>query len=556
MRWFSKINNYKDFWGEILAGGLGGLFFLYFWGEILDPTYVDWAIIGGIDTFQHYIGWLFYKDNSFTYPIGLVRDLGYPVGIPILYMDSIPIAAFLFKILSPLLPAEFQYFGIWALFSFVLQGVLGYKLVKQIFNDKTIIIVSSLFFIISPIMIFRLAHHISLVSHWIILAGLYLIIKYRNSFPTKNWLLLEVLSVLIHPYFLFMITPLMIVHLTDLYFNKDFIFKKVILHLFNHVLVILVVSFVTGVFYIGNSAAPGLGDFSMNLNALFNPLQEEWSRFLNPLSTHPSQREGFNYLGLGMLILLPLSILSFFYHFSLSEILGHIKRYWSYYMLGLGFTAFAISPHVRWNDHTLVDISIPVNFLRDILSTFRSSGRFFWPVYYSLFLIALYGVKITIQEKSRLILVVIILVCSIQVYDLSAHLIYYEQTKYKNKTWQVSLPDYWQVIAKKYNHIKFIPSEPQVVLQNSNYPDIMVFAARNDISVNTTKFSRKISGKGKHIRQEINHLKRGQPDLDSVYIITDNFKQTVKDTTESDLIVKQKNFILYAPEYYGKIKRN
>lgn len=550
------VNRCKKFWGEIVAGCIGVLFFLYFWGEILDPTYVEWAVISSRDIFQHYIGWLFYKDNPLSFPVGIMKDLGYPVGIPILYTDSIPIAAFIFKILSPLFPAQFQYFGIWVLLSFILQGIFGYKLAEKIFDNRLAAIISSLFFIVSPIMISRIAHHVSLVSHWLILAGLYLVVNYRAKFPLWSWVVVELLTVVIHPYFLFMIIPVMLAHIWEIYSLKGLNFVKVLSYLFIQAGLVVLLSYSTGVFYIGSSSDGGLGNFSMNLTALFNPFWQEWSRLLPAWSAPFTQREGFNYLGAGILFLLPISLSLYVYHFSVREIFDHLKQYWCYYLAALGLTLFAISPHIRWGKITLIDIKIPIEMVKKMLATFRSSGRFFWPVYYSLFLVALYGLQLAFKRYSKLLIITLVSICSLQMYDLSAHLIKFEQPKYEQEKWQLSLPDRWQNIKQNYEHISFIPHEPFAKQKNSNFPDIMVLAALNDITVNTTYFSRTIKGKNKHIEKQINALTQGKSNSETVYIITKNKDNLTDHKKESDLLVEQKNYTLFAPNYYQKIEQD
>ena len=62
------------------------------------------------------------------------------------------------------------------------------------------------------------------------------------------------------------------------------------------------VAYVLGLFHVQASSAPGYGDFSMNLNALFNP--SDWSGILSDRPSIFHQAEGFNYLGLGIIFLL------------------------------------------------------------------------------------------------------------------------------------------------------------------------------------------------------------------------------------------------------------
>ena len=98
---------------------LGASSFLYVYGfNVLNTSYDDWLLID-LDPPQHYIGWLFYRQSPWHFPIGLIDNLAYPYQFSMIYTDSIPILAVFFKAISFLLPDTFQYFGLLALFVYV-----------------------------------------------------------------------------------------------------------------------------------------------------------------------------------------------------------------------------------------------------------------------------------------------------------------------------------------------------------------------------------------------------------------------------------------------------
>lgn len=49
----------------------------------------------------------------------------------VIFTDSIPLFAILFKILSPVLPETFQYFDFWGMISYMLQGAISAKILKK-----------------------------------------------------------------------------------------------------------------------------------------------------------------------------------------------------------------------------------------------------------------------------------------------------------------------------------------------------------------------------------------------------------------------------------------
>lgn len=48
--------------------------------------------------------------------------INYPQGAAVTYTDSVPLLAILFRLLSPILPTTFQYFGLYTLCCYILQG--------------------------------------------------------------------------------------------------------------------------------------------------------------------------------------------------------------------------------------------------------------------------------------------------------------------------------------------------------------------------------------------------------------------------------------------------
>lgn len=115
---------------------LGAVVFIFFYGvQALDPTYVDWLYVNG-DKTQHYLGWVAFRNGSWTFPLGLTDQLSYPDETSIFYTDSLPLLAIFFKLLSPILPETFQYFGLWRCLAYVLNGLVSAKLLQCFFKNN------------------------------------------------------------------------------------------------------------------------------------------------------------------------------------------------------------------------------------------------------------------------------------------------------------------------------------------------------------------------------------------------------------------------------------
>ena len=89
-------------------------FFLVVGPYALSPTNLAW-LDNGFDQSQHYLGWAFFRDSPWSFPLGLNPKFGMDISSAIVYSDSIPLLAILFKGISTFLPTPFQYFGIWIL---------------------------------------------------------------------------------------------------------------------------------------------------------------------------------------------------------------------------------------------------------------------------------------------------------------------------------------------------------------------------------------------------------------------------------------------------------
>ena len=90
-------------------------FFLVVGGEVLNPQYTGW-LMGRFDPIQHYLGWDFFRRSEWANPIGLSPTFGLDISSSIVYADSIPLMAIIFKVFDQILPLNFSTlgFGCWS----------------------------------------------------------------------------------------------------------------------------------------------------------------------------------------------------------------------------------------------------------------------------------------------------------------------------------------------------------------------------------------------------------------------------------------------------------
>ena len=68
-----------------------------------------------------------------------------------IFTDSVPLLAVFFKLFRGVLPEQFQYFGLWGLLCFALQGAFGALLIFHYVGKRAEAAVGSLLFVITPV---------------------------------------------------------------------------------------------------------------------------------------------------------------------------------------------------------------------------------------------------------------------------------------------------------------------------------------------------------------------------------------------------------------------
>jgi hypothetical protein len=122
----------------------------------------------------------------------------------------------------------------------------------------------------------------------------------------------------------------------------------------------------------------GYGYYSMNLASPFVPQSSglfPWGKRV--IDATGGQYEGFNYLGLGLLVasllVLPAEV---------GWLTRNVKRHVALFVAFVVLTAFAISNRVYVGHWLLFQLPLP-HYFPTIVGTFRSSGRFFWLICYA-----------------------------------------------------------------------------------------------------------------------------------------------------------------------------
>jgi len=501
------------------CGILGALFFMLVFGtRVLDFKYIDW-LIDGEDLTQHYLGWGFFRNSEWSFPIGLVDSFIYPYKESIMFSDSIPLFAIFFKVISFMLPGTFQYFGLFGILAFILQGGFGGLIIKKLTNNTALSIVASLFFTTVSFMTLRMYSHTALAAHFIILASIYVCISKDKSkgifYNSMAWGGLLSLAASIHLYFV----PMVFVFMA-LYFLDDlFVYKKVIKTIAEagvSILLLGITMFLLGAFYSDTpKPAGGLRIYSANLNVIVNScgLSEIFKHL--PFATR-GQYEGNAWMGYGMLILVFIALFSIVENFKscltkLSD--QRVTRRAIFCVIAfVTFYAVALSPLVTLNDKILFEYRLPGR-IEAIWSIFRATGRFIWPSIYIVMILAIY---IAVKWRGKAVSIIMISVLLfVQCQDMAGWLRFKGANFRSAQAYETNLrTDVWRVIASEYKHLFYTGNIDNM------YP-VAKFAVENGLTLNDTYLARKDSGAIESYKREtLRRLNLGIAEDDTVYFFS------------------------------------
>jgi hypothetical protein len=170
----SKMIFTNSKWSNAIPLMMGVIAFIAVVGlGILNPRNVDW-LLADFDMTLEYLGWAFYRNGPWTFPIGLNPNFGLDISSSIIYSNSMPLLAMVFKPFSGLLGEPFQFWGLWILLCFVLQAWMAWVLLGLITKDIWIKSFATGLLLFSPPMFSQIGFHNSTVGHFPILAALYL----------------------------------------------------------------------------------------------------------------------------------------------------------------------------------------------------------------------------------------------------------------------------------------------------------------------------------------------------------------------------------------------
>lgn len=475
--------------------------------QFLNPFNTSWIPLGDYTWLA--AGSLSFIHSSWHFPFGAFNQFTYPFDSAVVYATSVPWLVLILKLFRHFLPTSFQYIGPWIALCFVLQGYFAAKLIGRFVQNKRLILLGSAFFILMPAFIYRIMLHGNLVCQWSILAALCLYFDDRFRRVRLAWLLLMILLVGMHLYLYVMCFALLLAYLI-----RDAIKRSAYLSNTGFLCLILLVSltcaWLLGYFVIpvSDARASGFGALSMNLLGPLNPLSVVNTHIMpNMPGVFKYQYEGFNYLGVGVLFLILISLC----RFSKTRIGRAIDQHRALLVICVLMMVFAWSDAWRLGTMTIAFIQLP-KWLLFIGEVFRASGRFFWPVGYLVLLTVL--IIIARSFKPKIVVLLLSVALLLQVTDLMP--LYGRHYFETANTHPVKLSSKWHQMIKGIKHVALLQKPHNKAMEYA----IVWFCVENHLTFNVPDIARvDQKSRGQLLNKQLSELQAGHLAPNTLYVI-------------------------------------
>lgn len=425
-------------------------FFYLGFGPTLDPRRIQWMLR---DDWATYLwGFSFFRNAPWGLPLGAVPDLLWPEGTSVGFTDANPWLSVLFKLLSPVLPADFQFCGLWFLSCFVLLAWFGTRIAASFTPDRVQQALGGCLFAVTPLIPSRHSH-ITLCGFFLLAAALQLnlapVPARRHLRRVVGWAAaLLIWAGGTHAYLAIMVLALLLALWLRLRFVDALLSTWQLCLLMGLSCGALLATFwLFG--YLGwrpvDLSAEGFGRFSGDLTALINP--QHWSRLL------PSRRvangEGYGYLGFGVLTLLVLGAVHALR--SRREAVQALGRRWPLLAAVSLMALYSLLPAVTLRGEVLLDLSAWLAPFERWTGIFRGNGRFIWPLNLALTAAAI-AVATNLRDPRRARLA-LGLALALQAGELKR-----ERFSFHDVPLQPLSHPAWQALGQ-YRHLEAVPAQ-------------------------------------------------------------------------------------------------
>jgi len=385
------------------VAGLTGLFTLV----VLGPSFIlgtsPYWQAPNYDAGAHLAGWLFFKEDSWHFPLFETLRMNAPDGASILFTDSIPLVALIAKLLGLGLLGNWHYFGLFVAGSYVLNSVALLWVLRQL-GVQTILGAAFAVIFACCTTLYNIQFE-SFFAHFFVIFSLGFYIKLQKKYDHKTLSIfagMVLAASLVHPYLFAMSAALFVATLFTVWRRTFVSLKRVGAWFGAFAMAVAMVLTVAGYFaYTPTGYQEQLFAksplFALDLAAPFN---KQYS--VDEIST---------YLGGGFWLLAIIG--GGLLWRSRARAAQFIKRHAALTVFMVGFLLFAFSTTLFLNGQPLLHIQVPAALL-DLFEMFRTSKRFMLPLFY---LVAIVAFVAALRQRSRLLLAGVVVALVVQVAD-------------------------------------------------------------------------------------------------------------------------------------------
>ncbi len=458
--------------GTLAAAALGCLIVAEAFGtHILPPSNTGWMLSGriGPDPVQYWLGWTAFARDDWRWPPGANPGWGMELASSVFYADAIPILAFLFKALRPVVEVP-QYWGLWIYACGALQAVLAWKLMGLATPAPLARLSAAGLFVLQPLLLARLGGHFALGGQFLLLAGLWLCVTPGVGWRRcAAWAGLVAVASLIQAYLLPMVAALWAADWLARAADRD---RRRGPAIAAEALAVpgagLAGLWAGGFFMLAGGFGGtwgGYGKMQLDLLAPFDP--GYWGALLPDIATADHLEAGNSYPGLGALAVLALGAVAW-----MAGPRGAQRRHWALALVLAGLVLLAMSHRIAIGGREFEAIPLP-DWIVAKADALRASERFFWPVLYA----ALFGAAVALVRwlggrRAGLVLFAALMLQAVDLRPGMARLNHYFVPQPPTVPLRLADP-FWQEAARRYAFVRVVPTG----MQAPNWEEVAVYAA-------------------------------------------------------------------------------
>lgn len=434
-------------------------------------------------------GFMAFFQEPWHWPLLRIESVNWPEGTLATFVDAIPLYALLLKLLIPASAGPFNPYGYWIGLCLVLQAVGGWWSLREArVNSWPALLALTCLLLTMPILQHRLGH-VSLFSQWILVFAIALTLRSeRLGRSNAGWCTLLVCALYINIYLTAMAALL---YAADLWRHRGkpdvrqwALWPLLTLGLAASTMPLLMWPMP------GHHMAldGGFGLYSMNI---LSPLSGSiFFSFTSPVVNEAQAVEGYNYLGIGVILLLGWLWMTRRHFAQLPNPPAPILSHSNAFMIAMALATFyALSNKITLGSVQLLEWVEP-EIAKGITGQFRASGRFFWVVVY---VATIFGIVATARRLQGWPLVTLLaVVTSLQVTDRLQGVRALKGLTASPNSILLNEPHWQQALGDSTETIYFYPK--MRCAKNSSFYDtllpVMRYAAERRINISTGYIAR------------------------------------------------------------------